>query len=162
MNSMNEWINCMMNEWIVSWMNELLWDVWVDICNCVCNVLYYILICVFVFQGQIKPLYGNKTPLKLRMCQLFIYTNPQHMFRFQTIPPMATELTKHGCGINLGCMKRTKDDTAIFGESGISISYSVQRILVNDADPSSGMSGCGDAVTETETRVPSLLLLLQY
>ena len=38
-------------------MNELLWDVWVDICNCVCNVLYYILICVFVFQGQIKPLY---------------------------------------------------------------------------------------------------------
>ena len=38
-------------------MNELLWDVWVDTCNCVCNVLYYILICVFVFQGQIKPLY---------------------------------------------------------------------------------------------------------
>ena len=38
---------------IVCWMS----DVWVDTCNCVCNVLYYILICVFVFQGQIKPLY---------------------------------------------------------------------------------------------------------
>ena len=59
-------------------MNELLWDVWVDICNCVCNVLYCSLICIFVFQGQIKPLYGNKTPLKLRMCWVFICTNPQH------------------------------------------------------------------------------------
>ena len=45
-------------------MNELLWDVWVDICNCVCNVLYYILICVFVFQGQIKPLYETINPIE--------------------------------------------------------------------------------------------------
>ena len=154
-----------MNEWIVWWMNGLLCDVWVDICNCVCNVLYYILICVFVFQGQIKPLYGNKTPLKLRMCQLFIYTNPQHMFRFQAILPKATELTKHGFGINLGCMKRTKYDTAIFGESGISISYSIQRILVNDADPSSEMSWCDDAVTETEkssVTVALIAILVQH
>ena len=78
---MNEWIVCWMNsvnEWIVWWMNELLWDVWVDIGNCVCNVLYCILICVFVFQGQIKPLYRNKTPLNYTEVFVF-YTNPQQM-----------------------------------------------------------------------------------
>ena len=70
-----------MNEWIVWWMNELLWDVWVDICNCVCNVLYYILICVFVFQGQIKPLDEIKPHEIIRKClsstrtrNMYVYT----------------------------------------------------------------------------------------
>ena len=59
-------------------MNELLWDVWVDICNCVCNVLYCILICISVFQGQIKPLY-EINPIETTDVSVIIYTNPQHI-----------------------------------------------------------------------------------
>ena len=60
-------------------MNELLWDVWVDICVCVCNVLYYILICVFVFQGQIKPLCETINPIETTDV-LVIYTRTRNNY----------------------------------------------------------------------------------
>ena len=46
----DEWMNELYDEWKV--MNELLWDVWVDICNCVCYVLYYILMCFLFLRAK--------------------------------------------------------------------------------------------------------------
>ena len=84
-------------------MNELLWDVWVDTCNCVCIVLYYILICVFVFQGQIKPLYEinpiettdvSVIPTRTRnMCVLYWGLDSTfHVSMTQTLIPIAHRL----------------------------------------------------------------------
>ena len=86
-----------MNEWIVWWMNELLWDVWVDICNCVCNVLYYILICVFVFQGQIKPLYENK-PHETYGCVSYSSTRTRNKWR-----PMSVGVFHQWCRSHSRC-----------------------------------------------------------
>ena len=46
-------------------MNEVLWDAWVDLCNCVFNVLYCILICVFVFRANKTIVYETINPMKL-------------------------------------------------------------------------------------------------
>ena len=45
-------------------MNESLWDVWVDECNCFCNVLYYILICVFCFSRPNKTIVYEINPIE--------------------------------------------------------------------------------------------------
>ena len=73
------WMNSVMDERLTGWIwiiNELLWDVLVVILNCVCNVLYCVLMCVFVFRAK-TIVYRTINSMLIRMCCLFICTNPQ-------------------------------------------------------------------------------------